>query len=39
MQLELELSAFVEADLDAIAALIAEDNPRRAVTFIREVRT
>lgn len=37
--MQLELSAFVEDDLDAIAAFIAEDNPRRAVTFIRDIRT
>lgn len=37
--MRLELSAFVETDLDGIAAFIAEDNPRRAVTFIREIRT
>ena len=36
--MQLELSVFVEADLDAIAAFIAEDNPRRAVTFIRDIR-
>ena len=34
-----ELSAFVEADLDAIAAFFAEGNPRRAVTFIRDIRS
>jgi plasmid stabilization system protein ParE len=31
--MHLELSAFVEADLDAIAAFIAGDNPKRAVTL------
>ena len=31
-------SRFVEDDLDAIAASIAEDNPTRALTFITEVR-
>lgn len=36
--MQLELSAFIEADLDAIAAFIAEDNPMRAVTFIRDIR-
>jgi toxin ParE1/3/4 len=36
--MQLELSAFVEGDLDAIAAFIADDNPRRAVTFIRDIR-
>jgi plasmid stabilization system protein ParE len=34
----LELSRFVEADLDEIAAYIAEDSPLRAVTFIRQIR-
>ena len=34
----LELSAFVEADLEDIAAYIAQDNPRRAVTFIQDIR-
>jgi toxin ParE1/3/4 len=36
--MQLELSAFVEGDLDAIAAFIADGNPRRAVTFIRDIR-
>jgi len=36
--MRLELSRFVEGDLDAIAAYIAQDHPRRAVTFIEEVR-
>ena len=36
--MRLELSAFVEGDLDLIASTIAEDNPRRAVTFIRDIR-
>lgn len=36
--MQLELSAFVEADLDTIAAFIAEDNPGRALTFIRDIR-
>lgn len=35
----IELSRFVEDDLDAIAAYIAEDNPVRAVSFIREIRS
>ena len=34
-----ELSALVEGDLDRIAAHIAEDNPRRAVTFVCDIRT
>ena len=33
-----EMSAFVEGDLEEIADWIAEDNPRRAVSFIREIR-
>ena len=37
--MQLELSAFVEADLDTIAAFIAEDNPGRALTFIRDIRS
>ena len=36
--MRLELSDFVEPDLDEIAAFIAQDNPRRAVTFIQEIR-
>lgn len=36
--MRLELSPFIEGDLDEIAAFIAEDNPRRAVTFIRDIR-
>lgn len=36
--MRLELSALVESDLEAIADWIAEDNPRRALTFIREIR-
>lgn len=36
--MRLELSRFVESDLEAIAAFIAEDNPHRAVSFIREIR-
>ena len=33
--MRLELSAFVETDLDEIAAFIADDDPGRAVTFIQ----
>ena len=33
-----ELSRFVERDLDAIAAMIAESDPRKAVSLIREIR-
>ena len=36
--MRLELSAFVETDLDQIAAFIADDNPERAVTFIQDIR-
>ena len=36
--MRLELSPFVGGDLEDIAALIALDNPRRAVSFIRELR-
>ena len=36
--MRLELSAFVEIDLDEIAAFIADDNPGRAVTFIQDIR-
>ena len=32
------LSRYVESDLEEIADWIGEDNPRRAVTFIREIR-
>jgi toxin ParE1/3/4 len=36
--MRLELSRFVESDLDAIAEFIAADSPRRAITFIQEIR-
>jgi plasmid stabilization system protein ParE len=36
--MRLELSRFVEGDLDDIAGYIAQDNPLRAVTFIQEIR-
>ena len=36
--MQLELSAFVETDLDEIAAFIADDNPGRAVTFTQDIR-
>jgi plasmid stabilization system protein ParE len=36
--MRLELSRFVESDLDDIADYIAQDNPRRAITFIQEIR-
>jgi toxin ParE1/3/4 len=32
-----EFSSFVEGDLDAIADYIAQDNPARAVSFLREI--
>ena len=35
--MRVELSRFVEGDLDAIAEYIAQDNPTRAVTFIQEI--
>jgi plasmid stabilization system protein ParE len=37
--MKLELSRFIEGDLDDIADFIAQDNPSRAVTFIQEIRT
>lgn len=36
--MRLELSRFVEGDLDGIASYIAQDNPLRAVSFIQEIR-
>ena len=36
--MRLELSRYMEGDLDAIADYISQDNPRRAVTFIRDIR-
>jgi len=36
--MRLKLSRFVEGDLEAIADFIAEDNPERAVSFIRRIR-
>jgi toxin ParE1/3/4 len=36
--MQLELSRYIEGDLDAIADFIAQDNPTRAVTFIQEIR-
>jgi toxin ParE1/3/4 len=35
----IEVSSFVEGDLDVIADYIAQDNPRRALSFIRQIRT
>ena len=37
--MQLELSRYVEGDLDDIADFIAQDNPVRAVTFIQDIRT
>ncbi len=37
--MQLQLSTFIEGDLDAAADFIAQDNPSRAVTFIQEIRT
>lgn len=36
--MKIELSPYIEGDLDAIADFIAQDNPRRAVTFIENIR-
>ena len=36
--MRLEVSHFAESDLDDIAEYIAQDNPFRAVTLIREIR-
>lgn len=36
--MRLEVSRFVEADLDDITAYIFQDNPRRAITFIDDIR-
>ena len=36
--MKLEISSFIEGDLDDIASYIAQDNPRRAVTFIQDIR-
>lgn len=36
--MRLELSPVVERDLEEIADWIAEDNPSRALSFIREIR-
>ncbi len=37
--MQLELSSYVEGDLDDIADFIAQDNPGRALTFIKDIRT
>lgn len=36
--MRIELSPWVESDLEVIADYIAQDNPSRAVSFIREIR-
>ena len=36
--MRLEFSRFIEGDLDDIGSYIAQDNPRRAVTFIQDIR-
>ncbi|HTU33701.1 MAG TPA: type II toxin-antitoxin system RelE/ParE family toxin [Candidatus Acidoferrum sp.] len=36
--MRVEFSRWVEGDLEAIGDFIAQDNPRRAVSFIREIR-
>ena len=36
--MQLELSRYIEGDLDDIADYIAQDNPGRAVTFIQDIR-
>jgi toxin ParE1/3/4 len=37
--MQLELSRYIEGDLDDIADFIAQDNPKRAVTFIQGIRS
>ena len=37
--MQLEFSRFIEGDLDDIADYIAQDNPIRAVSFIKDIRT
>jgi plasmid stabilization system protein ParE len=37
--MRLDFSAEAEGDLRSIGAYIAADNPRRAVSFLRELRT
>ncbi len=36
--MQIELSRYIEEDLDVIADFIAQDNPKRAVTFIQDIR-
>jgi plasmid stabilization system protein ParE len=37
--MRLEFSRWVESDLENISDYIAQDNPARAVSFIREIRS
>ena len=37
--MQLEFSRFIEGDLDDIADYIAQDNPIRALSFIKDIRT
>jgi toxin ParE1/3/4 len=36
--MQVELSRYIEGDLDVIADFIAQDNPSRALTFIQDIR-
>lgn len=36
--MQIELSRYIEDDLDVIADFIAQDNPNRALTFIQDIR-
>jgi toxin ParE1/3/4 len=36
--MRVELSRFIEPDLEAIADYIAQDNPERALSFLAEIR-
>ena len=36
--MRIELSRYIEDDLDVIADFIAQDNPSRALTFIQDIR-
>lgn len=38
MRRQLVLSRLVESDLDDIASYIAQDSPRQAVNFVRQIR-
>ena len=37
--MRLELSGLIEGDLEEIAGYIARESPRKAVSFIRDIRT